>query len=138
VSRENVEVVLRGYEAFNRGDIDGALDVLHPEIEWKTYLVPGPGGGTYHGHDGVRELWGDAADIFGDFRNDPERLMEAGDKVVAYITVRGRGRESGVEVKARIAHLMTLRDGKVVRVQSFEDREEALKAAGLESSSARR
>jgi ketosteroid isomerase-like protein len=107
VSHENVDAVLRGYEAFNRGDIDGALELLHPEIEWKTYLVPGPGGGTYHGHEGVRELWGDAADIFGDFRNDPERLMDAGDKVVAFITVRGRGRESGVAVKARASPMST-------------------------------
>lgn len=131
MSLENVELVRRGYDAFNRGDIEGALEILHPDVEWSTYLVPGPGGGTYRGHEGVRELWDDARNIFGDFRNDPERLMEAGDKVVAFITVRGRGKASGIDVKARIAHVMTLRDGKVASVQSFEDRDEALKAAGL-------
>jgi uncharacterized protein len=125
------EVVLRGYEAFNRGDIEGALDYLHPEIEWKTYLVPGPGGGTYRGHQGVRELWSDARTIFGDFRNDPERVIDVGDKVLAFITVCGRGRESGVEVKAQIAHVLTVRDGKVIRVESFEDRGQALREAGL-------
>jgi ketosteroid isomerase-like protein len=130
----NIDVVLRGYEAFNRGDVSAALEALDPEIEWKTYLVPGPGGGTYRGHAGVRELWGDARNIFGDFRNDPERLIEAGDdKVVAFITVRGRGKASGAEVKARIAHVHTLHDGKVVRVESFENRDEALKVAGLGS-----
>jgi uncharacterized protein len=133
VSLENVEVVRRGYDAFNCGDIEGALDILHPDVEWSTYLVPGPGGATYRGHDGVRELWSDARNIFGDFRNDPERIMEAGDKVVAFITVRGRGKASGIAVKARIAHVMTLRHAKVLRVQSFEDRDEALKAAGLEA-----
>jgi ketosteroid isomerase-like protein len=133
VSLENVEAVRRGYEAFNRGDISAALEELDPDVEWKTYLVPGPGGGTYRGHDGVRELWSDARNIFGEFRNDPERIIDAGDRVVAFITVRGVGKTSGVAVKALIAHVFTLRDGKVLRVQSFEDRDEALKAAGLEA-----
>ena len=52
---------MRGYEAFNAGDIEASLDVLDPEIEWHTYIVPGPGGGSYHGHDGVRELVGGRA-----------------------------------------------------------------------------
>ena len=73
-----VDMVLRGYEAFNRGDIDASLEILHPEIEWHTYIVPGPGGGLYHGHEGVRELWSEAQRIFGGFRNIPERLFEAG------------------------------------------------------------
>jgi uncharacterized protein len=127
----NLLAPLRGYEAFNRGDIPGALADIDPEIEWHTYIVPGPGGGTYRGHEGVRELWNDARNVFGEFRNEPERLIGAGDKVVAFVRVCGRGRESGVEVKAKIAHVHTLRDGKVVRVESFEDREEALRAVGL-------
>jgi ketosteroid isomerase-like protein len=131
VSLENVEIVCRGYEALNRGDIDAALEDIDREIEWSTYLVPGPGGGIYLGHEGVRELWHDVRNVFEGFGNDPEQLIDAGDKVVAFITVRGRGKESGVAVEARIAHLHTLRAGKVVRVQSFEDRKEALRAAGL-------
>jgi uncharacterized protein len=128
---DNVEMVKRGYEAFNRGDIEGSLTVLHPEIVWHTYIVPGPGGGTYHGHDGVRELWADARRIFGEFKNVPEELFDGGDQVVAFVRVEGVGKESGVAVQARIAHLHTFRDGKVCRVQSFADRDEALRAGGM-------
>lgn len=128
---ERVEMVRRGYELFNRGDIEGSLAVLHPEIEWHTYIVPGPGGGTYHGHDGVRELWADARRIFGRFKNVPEELFEAGDRVVAFVRVEGVGKESGAPVEARIAHLYSFRDGKVSCVESFGDREEALRAAGI-------
>jgi ketosteroid isomerase-like protein len=126
-----VDIVVRGYEAFNRGDIEASLEILHPEIEWHTYIVPGPGGGVYHGHDGVRELWSDARRIFGDFRNVPEDLFEGDDRVVAFVRVEGVGTKSGVAVEARIAHLYTFRDGKVVRVESFEDRAEALRLAGI-------
>jgi ketosteroid isomerase-like protein len=129
---DNVEAVRRGYEAFNRGDVEASLAVLHPEIEWHTYIVPGPGGGTYHGYDGVRELWSDARRIFGEFRNVPEDLFDAGDRVVAFVRVEGIGSQSGVPVHARIAHLYTFRDGKVIRVESFEDRDEALRAAGID------
>jgi len=129
---DNVEAVRRGYEAFNRGDIEASLTTLHPEIEWHTYIVPGPGGGTYHGHDGVRELWSDARRIFGEFRNVPEDLFEAGEHVVAFVRVEGVGTKSGIAVQARIAHVHTFREGKIRRVESFEDRDEALRVAGIE------
>ena len=125
------DLVRAGYEAFNRGDVEGALAVLHPDIVWHTYIVPGPGGGTYHGHDGVRELWSDARRIFGDFRNVPEELFESGDRVVAFVTVEGVGHQSGAPVEARIAHLYDFREGKVSCVESFEDRDEALRRAGI-------
>lgn len=126
------ELLIRGYEAFNAGDIERSLTIFDPEIEWHTYIVPGPGGGTYHGHDGVRELWSDAQRIFGSFKNIAEEMFESGDRVVAFIRVEGVGVKSGIAVQARIAHVHTFRDGKVIRVESFEDRDEALRAAGIE------
>ena len=125
------EAVLYGYEAFNAGDIEASLTVLDPAIAWHTYIVPGPGGGTYHGHDGVRELWADARRIFGEFKNVPEQVFDAGDRVVAFVRVEGVGRESGVAVTARIAHVYSFRDGMICCVESFEDRDEALRVAGI-------
>jgi ketosteroid isomerase-like protein len=132
----HTEAILYGYEMFNAGDIEASLTILDPEIEWHTYIVPGPGGGTYHGYDGVRELWSDAKRIFGGFKNIPEELFESGNRVVAFIRVEGVGAKSGIEVQARIAHVHTIRDGKVIRVESFEDRDEALRAAGIEAEQA--
>ena len=126
-------IALRGYESFNRGDLDEAMSMFAPDIVWHTYLVPGPGGGTYHGHDGVRELWSDARNVFGDFRNEPERLIAAGDdRVVALVRVCGWGKESGVAVEAKIAHVLTFRGDMVVQVESYEDRDEALRVAGVQ------
>jgi ketosteroid isomerase-like protein len=124
-------IALMSYDAFNRGDLDEALSVMAPDIVWHTYLVPGPGGGTYHGHNGVRELWADARNIFGDFRNEPERLISVGDRLLVMIRICGWGKESGVAVEAKIAHIHTFQDGKVVRVESYEDREDALREAGI-------
>ena len=48
------------YEHLNDGDFESALALIHPDVEWHTYIVPRPGGGLYHGHEGVRALWSDA------------------------------------------------------------------------------
>jgi ketosteroid isomerase-like protein len=61
----------------------------------------------------------------------PEEMFEAGDRVVAFVRVEGVGSKSGVSVQARIAHVHSFREGKVSCVESFEDREEALRAAGI-------
>jgi ketosteroid isomerase-like protein len=122
-------MVRRGYDAFNVGDVESTLALVHPEIEWHTYLVPGPGGGTYRGFDGVRELWADVRNIFVDYRNDPEQIIEVGDKVVAFICISGRGLRSGADVEARIAHVFTFHEGKILRVESYADTDEALRAA---------
>jgi len=125
--------VLTGYEAFNSGDLDRAQELFDPEIVWNTWIVPGPGGGTYRGHGGIRELWSDARNVFGDFRNEPERLIAAGEQAVAFIRVCGTGKGSGIDVEGHIAHVLTFRGDKVVLVDSYQDQPEALRAVGLSS-----
>jgi ketosteroid isomerase-like protein len=72
-------------------------------------------------------------DSFEVFRPEPERIMAGSEPgmvlVLARTFVRGKG--SGVEVDIPVAHLLTLRDGKVARFEVFTDRDEALAAAGL-------
>ena len=58
-------------------------------------------------------------------------LTDAGDQVLAALTLRGRGKQSGVETSWEIWHVWTLRDGRVVGHQAFTNRAEALAAAGL-------
>ena len=80
--QENVEVVRRGYEAFNRGDIDGVLEVLAPDFEYvATGAVPGVAG-VYRGTAGFRQFaeafWAE----FDDPRIDVHELIDAGDQVL--------------------------------------------------------
>jgi ketosteroid isomerase-like protein len=56
-------------------------------------------------------------------------LIDAGEQVIAVLSVRGRGRVSGIELEYRPAGVWTLRQGKVVRVVWFPTRDEALEAA---------
>ena len=77
------------------------------------------------------ELLRDLMEIFETYRGEPEKLLDAGDQVVAVVWVGGRGRRSGAEAMARVVHVFTLRDDKVVRFTELRDVAEALEAVGL-------
>ena len=132
MSRENVELMRRGYEAFNRGDIDDVVDALAgPDCEFiPAGLLPGVEE-VYRGPDGFRRFASLFWEGFDDPRVEVDDLVDAGDQVLATVTNRGRGKVSGVDVARTTWAVWTIRDGKVIRGQAFESRAEALEAVGL-------
>lgn len=130
MSGENVEVVRAIYDAWAHHGLEAGLRYLDPDVEWdlsRRQVDPG----IYRGLEGVREYVRGIRESYSGMGSELEELVEAGDKVVALLIFRGEGRSSGAAVEARIANVWTLREGKVVRMQYFGDREEALAAAGL-------
>jgi ketosteroid isomerase-like protein len=132
MSRGNVEIVRRAYDAWNAGDYTAFFAGMDDEIE---FVLPegGMNDGTYRGRREVRQFLESYVESFENFRVTPEELFEAGDKVVAFVRQSGRGRASGIETEARPAHVMTFRGGKVSRLEVFPDREKqaVLEAVGL-------
>ena len=63
---------------------------------------------------------------------EPEELFEGGDQVAVFVRSRARPRGASADIEIRVGNLFTLRDGLIVRLQTFPKREEALEAAGLE------
>jgi ketosteroid isomerase-like protein len=130
MSRENVEIVREVHEAINARDVDTLERLLDPEIVWiQNPNAPDPG--VLRGHDGVRELQAMIDDAFEDVQLDADRFLESGETVVALGQVWARGRGSGVEIREARAWVWSLRDGKVIRHQPFNDQRAALEAAGL-------
>ena len=130
MSRENVEIARRGYEAFNGGDMEAVYASLDPEVVWEEWSAA-PDAKTYYGHDGVREFFDKLWESFDLLRFDPQEFIEVGNHLVVPTVVRVRGRESGTEATLSTVHLWTYRDGKGLRVQVYESKAEALEAAGL-------
>jgi ketosteroid isomerase-like protein len=76
----------------------------------------------------LREL----QEAFDDLNFEAEKIIETpGGELLVFIRVRGRGRGSGMEIDNAIAWIVALRDGKVVRIVAYEERADALEAAGL-------
>lgn len=79
-----------------------------------------------------RHLRGSVADTFEELQVEFDRLIDAGDRVVVIGILRARGRGSGIETQRQQGYVWTIRDGKAVRFQWFNNPEEALQAAGVE------
>jgi ketosteroid isomerase-like protein len=87
---------------------------------------------VYHGHEGVRELWQSMRDSFDYFQLVIEEIIDAGDRIMVLAAVRGRGKESGIEVETpSFGWVWTLQDGRAVCVDVYPNRAEALQAVGL-------
>ena len=126
---QNVQIVRRGYEAFNRGDVDAVLELFDPAVVLGV-LEDSPIAEEFHGHEGFRKLLAENSEMFDEYRNRPEEIVEvAHDKIVVVVRAEARGRASGIELEGRIAHLLTIRGGKAVRFEAFRSREAAIDAA---------
>jgi len=128
VSQENVEIARRAF-AFavqGRADASAALDDFDPDVVLSSVEQ-----GTSRGRDAVRRNFERWASAWKDVEATAEEFVDAGDRVLITAYFRGRGRGSGVEVDARFYDVYTLRDGRIVRVDEFTDRDDALEAAGL-------
>jgi ketosteroid isomerase-like protein len=130
MSQENVEIVRDTIEAFNRDGVEAALAYFNPGVEWlgpPEWLEKD----LYKGHDGIREIASVWSENFDEYRLDLERVIDAGDHVVALVNQRGRIKGSADSIEQRIGYDWEVRDGKGVRVQVYFSWEEALEAVGL-------
>jgi ketosteroid isomerase-like protein len=119
MSRENVEIVRR----FLTVDVDEALTYADPGIVWNPIEeLP------TKGHDAVRASLARWKAEWDDYKLMPEEFVDMGARVVVTVRLRGRGRGSGVEIDARFYDVYTVRNGKIVRMDQFTERSEALAA----------
>ncbi|HJU48232.1 MAG TPA: nuclear transport factor 2 family protein [Gaiellaceae bacterium] len=115
-------VVRRSYDAFARGDMDGVLADMHPDIVW--HQAQGlPHGGVYEGLEAVRANIFDPLerDWWAEFSAEPEEFLEAGRDVVVLGRYRGVAKETGRTLDVPFVHVWTLRDEKAVRFRQFLD-----------------
>ena len=134
MSQENGEIVGSLYDAAARRESERILDLYDPDCEVDTSRTPLPrliGGGTFHGHEALRRFFRERAEAWESIEDRCEELIDAGEKVVSIVTVRGTGRTTKIDVETRMAGVWTVRKGKILRVVWFPTREEALEAAGL-------
>jgi ketosteroid isomerase-like protein len=130
MSQENVDLVRRGWQAYESGDLSAVLEMLSPDMV--THVgSPMPVAGTYHGPEGFLQVTIDWAEGFDDLVMTSEEFIDAGGQVVVRSLHKSRGAESGAPVETAIWYVFTVQAGKAVHVAIFNDRSEALEAAGL-------
>lgn len=130
MSRENIELLQRAYEAFNEGNFEPFFALFDERFVYRTRPEL-PGGGSFEGVDAFRDRIASLKQIFGEVRFDPEEILDEGDFVVAVLRQTARGRTSGVTLEQAIIHVWTILDGRAVELRVYSHRDEALEAVGL-------
>lgn len=130
MSQENVDLVRRQIEAYNRRDFDELRRFNHPDIEVDWSASRGLEPLVYRGQDDVIGFYRGLLDMFDHIRIEPDRFIEAGDAVVVPNTAYARGRD-GIETVAHSAVVFEVRGGVVARICLYQETHEALEAVGL-------
>ena len=127
MSAENVELVRRRFGAALEDDWETALEAVDPDVEIHDFDIPDAG--VYHGYEGLRawiERWSEGWESWR--MEDPE-FRDAGDDVVALFRIVARGAHSGMELQRDDAIVYRFRSGKIVRIEYYNDQEEAIRRA---------
>jgi ketosteroid isomerase-like protein len=132
MSQENMEVVRQALAATSGGDPDASQVFFAPAIEWDMAGVSGWSEKRLYRGQEVGDFLRAWANSWRDWRFEYEDLRAAGnERVFAAIHEHGIGTESEAVVEQHRYLIFTLRGDRIVRVQMFSERPEALHAAGL-------
>jgi ketosteroid isomerase-like protein len=134
----NVDRVREGIDSWSRGDLEGTLALIDPEIVWRP-VTAWPGiQPEYRGHAGVRRFWDAFRDPWETITLEADRIRELDERrVLTRSHFRARGRASGVTTEIVLHTVWTLEDGKLMRFESFTDEQAALDAARRQEAAGR-
>jgi ketosteroid isomerase-like protein len=131
MSRENVEALRQGFEAFNSGDLARILAFTHSDSEGEVPPEFSAEPDTYRGHDGIRRYFQSFREVMDEIRFEPQRFWDVGDFVAVEMRVTAKGRLTGIPVEQRIAQVWTIRGGQAVGVRNYLSLSQALESVGL-------
>jgi ketosteroid isomerase-like protein len=134
VASSNLEIVQRGFEAFNERGIEGIVPLIHPEFEATTPPNLASEPDTYRGHDGIRRWFDSFEEVMDEIRWDARGFREVGERVVVEFTLRARGKSTGLDFGQDAVMVWELRDGKAIRLSLYPTLDQALTAIEQRSS----
>jgi ketosteroid isomerase-like protein len=130
MSKENVEIVQRSLDAYNRRDFEAVRAISDPDVEVDWSASRGLEVGVYRGIEDVLRFYRTFFDTFERVDVEPDRFIESGDAVVVPNTAHVGGRD-GIETVARSTLVFEVRSGLITHIRLYQETKEALEALGL-------
>ena len=126
-----IEILKQFFAAINRNDLQSLTQYFDPQI---VRIEPEgfPTAGTYRGIAEVQEIVTKGSGTWAEGTCEPEKFLTNGDKVVVYLHVRVRLKDSLDWIDGRFADGFVFRNGKITQYLSFGERRDALQWAGIE------
>ena len=115
MSEENVEIVRRGFDAWEEGDLTGVLGLMAEDFVIRRH-PPLPDPNTWEGREGLLQVAVEWGEIFGDYTVKAEELIDAGSHVIVRVFQKGRGAEGGTPVTGAFWWTIELRDERAVAI----------------------
>ena len=138
MSQENVERARRTYAALNEAYRSSDVNDLLPIAEemWDPAIVLRTAdtfveSGEWRGYEGVLQFTSEQMQAFEQMWIEPEEFIDSGDVLVVPVRFGGRARHTGIEVEFSYVHVITIQNGRTVRVDVYESKAQALEAVGL-------
>ena len=132
MSQENVEIVRALIEAFNRHDLKALAELSHEDLEFVSVVTVEAEEATFRGPDTWASYFAAMDQTWDDWRAEDFQVLDAGeDRVVCLFRIAGSGKQSGVPVERAVGLAYRIRQGRVWRMRSYLDPDEALEAVGL-------
>ena len=132
MSEENVEVVRRAVDGWNRADIDAWMESAHPDVEWSSAVARRVEGAqtVWRGREEIRRFWDEWHSLW-DLSIEISDFRDLGDTVVALGGMQIRGKGSGVDLAQAVGYVVEFDGGLIRKMSAYMDPSEALQAAGL-------
>jgi ketosteroid isomerase-like protein len=131
MSDADVELIERMYRAWNSGDIVALVDSFDVEVEVRPALGAFLASTVYRGHEGVAAWYEETYEPWAELHAEPKRFIDAGERTVVVAALRARVPGGQVDVEGEIAQVVTVRGGRIVRLEGYEEPDDAFAAVGV-------
>jgi ketosteroid isomerase-like protein len=111
--------------------MEALAELTTDDFEFVPYLGSLIEANVYKGFDGLRKYFEDSHAAWEELRVRQAEVREVNDRTISFGELRGRGRASGLEVQVSLAWVGDWRDGKLARLVTYTNKDEALAAVGL-------
>jgi ketosteroid isomerase-like protein len=129
MNETNADLVRERFAPMREGDVEALLTLIHPDFEVTTPPGLAAEPDTYRGPEGIRRYFDSFYEIMDRVSFEPHDFIGVGERVVVPVTLRARGRTTGIETTQKLVQVWELRDEKAYRIEVYATLEEAMKAA---------